>query len=317
MDITTLIPAYKPKYFPELINALESQTYTGSRVIISDDSPNEAFLIALKEYAGARFVKHLNLSVVKGPQQGGRANIKHLVKLWGRETELVHFLFDDDLIYPEFYRAHVEAQQRGHRCTVSRRWIGLENGQPIGCLEEPRSIRGNTEHLQSFSAQRLFPLTVGYCRNWLGELSNTVFHRDLADVIEDMALDGIPYDGLEDIGSILRASTRTPVGFIGQRLGMFRRSPEQNTANPQRRIMKLGQLAWFGLAFAGHRIGYLQRHEALRCIQGIGAAILAAYGGQSDMRVYCELIPRLLEDAPGAEAEFLARWSAFAREPAG
>ena len=315
MNVTTLVPAFKPKYLPQLIHALRFQTRSPQSVIISDDSPNQAFINSLKQLQGSVLQQELNLRVIQGPQQGGLANMRHLLNAWGGETELLHFLFDDDLIYPEFYRWHIDAQRAGYQCTVSRRWMGAENGQPLGSLDEPESVRDSKKHLLGFAASDLFPATVGVCRNWLGEMSNTVFHRDMADLVQEMALDGIPYNGLEDIGCHLRASTRMPIGFITQHQGMFRRSPEQNTSNPQRRIIKLGHLAWIALAYSGVRMGYLQQEQCRRCIHLIGRAILATYGDAPDMRAFCELIPKMCMDEPGVEGQFLALWSDFVGEP--
>lgn len=47
MNITTLIPAYKPKYLVELMSSLRNQTRPSQRIIISDDSPNGEFRQAI------------------------------------------------------------------------------------------------------------------------------------------------------------------------------------------------------------------------------------------------------------------------------
>lgn len=103
MQITTLIPAYKTKYLAELLTGLLTQTRPSERVIVSDDSPDGSFGALLRDGPLARFASRLPLEIHAGPRAGAYENFKHLVKLWGGQTELVHIHLDDDVIYPDFY----------------------------------------------------------------------------------------------------------------------------------------------------------------------------------------------------------------------
>ena len=311
MKVTTLIPAFKPQFLPQLLRALRHQTVRPARVIISDDSPEQVFVSTLRGIEGTPLARELNLEVVAGPRQGGLPNVRHLLDVWAGETELFHLLCDDDLIYPDFYRWHIAAQNAGFRCTVSRRWSTDEHGQPLSMLNEPNEIVGAAQTILSISAQQLFPAIVATSNNWLGEVSNVVMHRDLADLYRDLTFEGIAYNGLEDIGSFLRASTRQPIGLITHFLGMFRQHGDQNSANQKRRQIKMGHVAWIALALAGERSGYLTREQAQHCINEIGKLTCVKYATESDMTALCAAILVLTQREPGAEDTFLRAWSRF------
>jgi hypothetical protein len=242
-------------------------------------------------------------------------NVRHLLNVWGGQTELFHILCDDDLIYPDFYRWHIAAQGAGFRCTVSRRWSTDELGQPISMLNEPNEVRSAAQALMGVSAQQLIPAVVTNANNWLGEVSNVVMHRDLADLYRDLKFDGIPYNGLDDIGSFLCASTRHPIGLITHFLGMFRQHGDQNTANQHRRIIKLGHVAWIALAIATERAGYLTREQAQRCIATVAPPTLAKYATDPDMGELCATITRLTRNEAGAEQAFLSAWAQYVDVP--
>ena len=311
MNVTTLIPAFKPQFLPQLLRALRHQTVRPARVIISDDSPKQVFVSTLRGIEGTPLARELNLEVIPGPRQGGLSNVRHLLDTWSGETELFHILCDDDLIYPDFYRWHIAAQAAGFRCTVSRRWSTDEHGQPLSMLNEPNEIVGAAQTLLSVSAQQLFPAIVATANNWLGEVSNVVMHRDLTDLYRDLSFEGIAYNGLEDIGSFLRASTRQPIGVITHFLGMFRQHADQNSANQKRRQIKMGHVAWIALALASERAGYLTREQTQPCIASIGSVTRTKYATEPDMTELCSAILSLTQRQPGSTESFLRAWSQF------
>lgn len=314
MNVTTLIPAFKPQFLPQLLKALKHQTYRPARVIVSDDSPEQTFVAALRGLESTPLGRELNISAVAGPRKGGLANLRHLLDVWAGQTELFHFLCDDDLIYPEFYRWHVAAQGAGFRCTVSRRWSTDELGQPIALLNEPNEVRGAGQALITVNAQNLFPSVVTTANNWLGEISNVVMHRDLADLYRDLSFQGIAYNGLDDIGTFLRASTLQPIGLITHFLGMFRQHGGQNTANQKRRIIKLGHVAWIALAVAGERAGYLTAQQAQQCIASVAHNTVIKYAAEPDMRELCAVITRLAKNEAGAVDQFVTCWAQYVSE---
>lgn len=315
MKITTLIPAFKLQYLPEILRALSCQSVKPARVILSDDTANQEFAEALRQLRGAEFMKLFDLVVVAGPREGAAANFRHLLRIWAGSTELVHVMADDDVIYPDFYYWHADAQGQGFPCTVSRRWDGNAMGQPMGGLREPELVRASREPLISLRMPELFPTTVGRCINWFGEFSNAVFHRDMIPVLSEMRLGDISYTGLEDIGAFLAASEAAPLGFITKHLGMFRHSADHNTSNTMGRMAKLSHLGWIALALAGERLGHLSQEQATSAMATIGGVIVRKYAKEADMAPFCELIPRLARREPGSTDDFLQIWEPFAREP--
>ncbi|MET0518433.1 MAG: glycosyltransferase family A protein, partial [Burkholderiaceae bacterium] len=189
MQFTTLVPAYKPKYLVELLTALRHQTVKPARVIISDDSPDQAFIAALNSEPIRSTVADLNIEVVPGPRSGAYNNFRHLLQLYGGQTELFHLLLDDDIPYPSFYERHLQAHSQATvQCVVSRRWTALESGLPMRDLPVPEALSTHPQRLLALDAPMLFAHTAGLSRNWLGEFSNATFRAGMAPALDDPSL---------------------------------------------------------------------------------------------------------------------------------
>jgi hypothetical protein len=311
MKITTLVPAYKPKYLVELLTALASQTVRPERIIISDDSPDQAFLRALTTGPLQSARADLNISVIPGPRSGAYNNFRRLLQAWNGETELFHFLLDDDIIYPSFYERHLAAHVRADfGCSISRRWTAVESGQPVGHLPVPQVVATHSERLVSIGADAMFGTTVPQYSNWCGEFSNAVFAARLADMIREPYMDSICYTGLEDIGAFLNASLRGPIAWINDHLGYFRTSADQHSFDPMGRAMKLAHLAWFSLAIAGRHIGRLNPGQATACFANLGTVVLRRYANEADMAPFRDVIPGLMSGQASAEDRFVNAWHA-------
>lgn len=312
MKVTTLIPAYKPKYLVELLTALRHQTVKPARIIVSDDSPDQAFIALLEAEPLRRTIADLNVCAIPGPRSGAYNNFRNLLKVWNGETELFHLLLDDDVIYPSFYQRHLAAHATGGtKCSISRRWTAIESGQPIRDLPVPPGVDAHPSRVLALEPSVLFRTTVGVSSNWLGEFSNAVFSADLTEMVFEPSLHGICYTGLEDLGAFLNASLRAPIGYINEHLGYFRTSAEQHSANPMGRPMKLAHLAYLGLAIAARRIGQLSEAECQRCVATLAPLVAARYGAEEDMASVGALMPDLAIGAPEAEHRFLLAWNDY------
>ena len=310
MKITTLIPAYKPKYLIELLTALRHQTVKPARILFSDDSPGLEFTRVLTSEPIKSVIADLNVEVIEGPHTGGWSNFLHLLKAWNGATELFHFLLDDDIIYPSFYERHLFAHTSTDTlCSVSRRWTALESGQPLRDLNMPDAVANHPHRLLSLPADALFSTTVARSSNWLGEYSNAVFRAEFAPEVHATALDGISYIGLEDLGAFLCASLHKPVAYLNENLGYFRVNAEQHSAQPMGRAMKMAHLAYLALAIAARRVGRLPGADAAQALATLCPIIAQRYGGEADMAEFCALMPALGQGVEGAEAQFLAMWS--------
>lgn len=312
MKITTVIPAYKPKYLPELLTALRHQTVKPERIIFSDDSPNQAFRAVLQSDPVKSAVADLNIEVIEGPRSGAFANCRHLLRAWNGSTPLVHFLLDDDFVYPEFYERHLAVHATGAvDCSVSRRWTSIEAGLPVGRLPVPELISRHEQRALTIGADFLFPTTLPSCNNWLGELSHAVFNHEISGLLDAPRLAGISFEGLGDIGFFLSASLRKPIGFLTDALGFFRLNPAQNTRQSSSHDFKAGHLAWIALGLAAQRLNRLQSEQAIQCFRTMGAVVMHRFSDSTDMVPFCELMPALARGDAGAGDRFLELWEAF------
>jgi hypothetical protein len=311
MSFTTLIPAFKPQYLHELLLALQAQTLPPERVIISDDSPNGAFLRLLGEPGAADVVQRLQIEVVRGPQRGGWANCQQLLQLYAGRSSHFHLLMDDDIPYPSFYARHAEAHAvTGSGCAVSRRWYALESGQPVGDLPVPAAVANRAERLLLLPHEVLFPHIVGTTNNWLGELSNATFAASRIALVRAPQLAGVRLHGLEDVGAMLACAQAAPLAYLNEHLGYFRTSGGQNSQQPLGRAFKLGVIGWIAFALGALRAGLLPESTARDAIAHSAQAVRHRYAGEADVAPFIELLPAL---ASGAQADdaFLALWADY------
>jgi hypothetical protein len=316
MKITTLIPAFKPQYLQQLLIGLESQTVRPARIIISDDSPTQAFRGALIDGPFKQTAQKLNIEVLEGPRQGVAANGMQLMRAWNTETPLLHILMDDDVIYPDFYERHLAVHATGQfDCSVSRRWTALESGQPVGSLPMPDEVKQHGDRLVALEPDYLFTTTVPASNNWLGEHSNTIFSRRAIEACGTGEIAGIPFSGLEDIGMFLASSLVTPVCFINEPLGFFRMNTAQTSQQPNSKSFKRGVLAWAALGLAGVRVGMLRPEHALQCFGGVLRQLEARYSDASDMQVFIMLMRELSSGNAAAADTFVQTWHDFIAAP--
>lgn len=315
MQFTTLVPAFKPQYLEALLAALQAQTLKPVRVVISDDSPDGAFVERLSAPGMEALRQALGLEVVRGPRQGPWANMQQLMRLYGGRTPLFHMLFDDDLPYPSFYARHAEMHQRhGPQAVVSRRWYAREDGQPIGDLPVPAAIDAHPERALALPAPLLFQHTVATATNWLGEFSNATFTADMLPFFDLPQLAGLPLYGLEDISAFLAAAQQRPLVYLNEHLGYFRISPTQNSRQPLAPTFKRGVLAWIPLALAGRRLGQLDAEAARGIMAGAAHGALQRYAQETDLAGVVATLPALMAGGEAAEEAFVQAWQAYLAE---
>jgi len=258
MAICTLIPVYKKEFFLNTLISLGTQRLKPDKVIFSDDS-QDGFL--LNDHRLQLVVSSLlpgaELVYFPGPKIGALSNIRSLISKTSDEYELFHILFDDDLIFPDFYFAHQNAFSQFHsiKCAVSFRWFISESNIPIGAPSIPISERYGDRY-RLISLQLLSSSTVPYLRNWLGELSNTTFRgqSSLARIF-DLTNSDIPMCGLEDIGTFVKFSDAGSLLLITDFLSGFRVSQSNNTANKQSDNFKAAVLGWIPISLFALRKG--------------------------------------------------------------
>jgi hypothetical protein len=313
--IATLIPAYKPQYLLDLVVSLRSQSRRPDRVIVSDDNPTGQVTDLLRSAEVRSITADLPLELIPGPRRGAFENVRHLLARWDGASDLVHVMLDDDVVYPDFYTRHEAAHAAVPTlCSVSRRWVALESGLPVGEGAVPDAVAANDGRLLGVPREVVFGTTVAACNNWLGEFSNAVFSGAMAERIARAELGGVPVTGLEDIGAFLVASLDEPLVVINDHLGFFRRNPHQGTGNLASRNIMAGHLAWPAIAIASLRLGAIAADEAAACIARIGATILGRYEREPAMTEACARVRELLAGAPDAADRYLDMWRRFATQ---
>ena len=306
--LTTLIPAYKKDYLGELFLGLRHQRFKDFRIILSDDSPGAEITAMIRDGQFQALLANLDVLVVRGPQNA-RLNHQALLDLWGGQTPLVHFHLDDDVIYPDFYQAHVDVHAgRRVAATISRRWLSASDGRPALSVPLPAFVVADERRVVEFGADDLFATTVAVCENWLGELSNMVFSADGARHYPQPSAQGLNYYGLLDIGFLLEASRHMPLACVREHLGVFRQHPQQTTHNRRSHGARIAFLAWIAYALAGWREG---RIDAAQAVNAIALASHRALQHMADDEVvleYLTLLERHSNDLGALCAAFTGFW---------
>lgn len=307
-QLTTLIPAYKAAYLEPLFLGLCRQSFQDFRVILSDDSPGGVITDMIRSGKFQALTSRLNLVVVKGPHSASR-NHEQLMDLWDSKTPLVHMHNDDDVIFPDFYRRHVEAHAVQACCaTVSQRWLSQDDGVPAWSLPLPDFITQSDQHIVRVGPDQLFQSTVGRCANWLGELSNTVMSAEGAVHYPRPPTKDLSYYGLLDIGFILSAGEHLPVTFIREPLSVFRQNAQQTTRNTHTPLDSVGYLAWVAYALLAWRKGRLSTAAALEAIGVATQRALNVFGHAPFLEPFYEALEKHSQSLETLCDAFRAFW---------
>jgi hypothetical protein len=310
--IVTLIPAYKTEYIGELFSGLRTQKFKDFRVVLGDDSPGGEITERIRAGVYGNLAQELNLLVVRGPCEGAHKNFRFLIEGWGNVSPLVHVHLDDDVIYPDFYRAHAEANACGtFSASVSLRWVTEPDGCPVQDLPLPTFLKAQNAHIVPVSTEQLFGSTVPNCENWIGELSNVVLGAECAKRYLDLRMAGLSYYGLGDIGLLLDVSRQAPVAVIRDHLSGFRTHPQQTSAQLRSFPIKCGHIAWIALGLAAWREGWISPQQAA---QSLGIALHRSarlYAGDPDIEPFFSVIENHAHDLSSLADAFTALWATF------
>lgn len=268
--LTTLIPAYKPDHLGEALESLRRQSFRDFRVIVSDDSPGGVITQMLRDRRFGTLADEIAVLAVRGPGNA-RANHQHLIDTWAGSSPLVHFLMDDDVVFPEFYRAHVQAHRRGQwSLSASPRWFSQGGSAPAWTHPLPDFVTDSPLHEVPVGAEQVFASVVVPCRNWIGELSNMVWSAEGLAHYPRPPAQGLSYYGLLDISAVLEAIGSLPMVFIRDHLGVFRQHAAQTTHTVGRHGHRVAMLVWAAVALHAWDQGRIDDAGAL---QAIGTAV--------------------------------------------
>jgi hypothetical protein len=310
--IVTLIPAYKTDYLGDLFAGLRSQKFKDFRVVLSDDSPYGEITERIRMGAYGSLAQDLNLLVLRGPQKGADKNIRFLIERCGQEAPLVHIHLDDDVIYPDFYRAHATANRFGSfGATVSLRWVTTPDGKPHHELPLPGFLENDNSRIVSLNTDDLYSSTIPNCENWLGELSNVVLSAKEARRYLDSSISNISYYGLGDVGLLLDISRYAQIGIIRDHLSGFRMNSQQTSAQLESTTVKCGHLAWVALALAAHQEELVNRTQTIKSLNVIFRRSANLYAKDPQMKPFLDLLHKTLPDIGPLAEPFRSLWAEF------
>jgi glycosyltransferase involved in cell wall biosynthesis len=266
--LTILIPAYNKEYLGDAFSGISSQSFDDYKLIISDDSPDAEITTLLNNgHYNKFFNKNHSIEVIRGPLNG-RQNHERLLAHWAGTTPYVHFHLDDDIIYPEFYKTHLEAHKLGnYAATVTPRWIADIHGHPKSIRALPSEIIKSNLYSYVIDKKFLAESVITGCNNWLGEFTNMVFSKTGAMLFPGPPEQGLSYYGLMDIGILLNASLYENILFIKDYQSVFRQHPKQTTFNVRSHGGKIMHYCWVTYALHAWRLGYISTEEAYVAIK--------------------------------------------------
>lgn len=312
MHITTLIPAYKSKYIPELLNSLRHQSVKSNRILFSDDSPAGEYRKILLSNEMKVLSEGLNIEIIEGPRNGAYENVKHVVRNLNSDSYLVHLMFDDDVIYPRFYERHLVMHASSDiSCSISPRWTANENGLLLAGQSPPNAVEFSPNRILTIDNEVIFQTTVGECKNWFGEFSNTVMRSNTCHLLLNPQLNDISYAGLWDLGYFISASLHKPIGYLQEYLGFFRTGGTGNSADIFGPYVKAGVIGYVALAIIGNKIGKITNEHAMYCYTTISSVINHHYSKEKDLIDICASLRSLSNGNYKAEEDFLDAWLIF------
>lgn len=310
--ITTLIPAYKPQFIPELLFGLATQTFKDFKIIISDDSPNGEITSLIANPALASLISKLDIHVIAGPKQGGYTNIFNLVRCYAQNSEFFHILLDDDVIYPTFYETHMRSHDEAKALvSVSARWNANKQGQPYALTMDSSTSKAFEKN---FSAANIAQQLVAKGTNKLGEWSHAVFKKEAASLILNPRIADTSYFGIDDLGSFIHATINHPGLWIPTPLGFFRVHGEQNTHNTQNATIKCSHFAWIALGISAFEQGWITQEQLW--------ALISKIKGKVQMRFSQDLLGIQMLNVLNAHTsynqqlkqDFLSLWNGYLKE---
>lgn len=272
MLFTTLIPVYKTQFIEDLVQCLRAQTLQPLQVIFSDDSPTQDLAELLSELHAETPIP-FPYQVIQGKRLGPVSNCYHLFTAWNFSSPYIHYLLDDDLIFPDFYRWHAQAYERTQAKTcISARIVVNEKKSPLGTSSLPDFIWQANANITPLNLQSCITSIIPTCNNWLGELSSATFHGATMAATLTGSLRRIPYYGLNDLGIFLEMIAAEPAAYMKNNLGAFRINRLQTSGDNRSSIFKSTIISWISLALDARELG-LSDEAAQQCLHRIALSV--------------------------------------------
>jgi hypothetical protein len=239
--VTILIPAYKPQHLAQTLISVLAQSYVDTHLVIGNHASNhddhDAITTIIQDVLHTTpFDYHDTSAICPGDQ------VAHYQYLWDEaQTDLVRFVYDDDVIYPASTSYLVYLMSYNAQCVMAwhqRHWID-DRGQ---LLRAP-SLIAQEEVIKS-SRENILRLMAVH-KNFIGEPSFVLFDKSQCAFTMDYTPLGAvtPRHYLGDVTHYLEATRHGCAVGGGAHLGAFRMHANQdsNQRNPRH---ALGIVDW-------------------------------------------------------------------------
>ena len=286
MLFTTLIPVYKSQFLPDIVACLNAQNLQSFTVIFSDDSPTKDLAEVMHDLQTHEKIS-FPYKIVQGRNIGPVTNCYDLLDYCDHSTPYIHFLFDDDLIFPDFYQSHADAyQQTQAQACISSRIIVSEDKQPYAAPSLPPFLTASNERVSLLKIADVAHSILPSCNNWLGEMSSATFNGQVMRQTLKGALQNIPYYGLNDLGVFLEILAQHPVAYIYNNLGAFRRNRSQTSQDRHSKVFQSTIISWASLILDAHSKSWLsdaQTQQGLKKAKEMIQATIQANHGYEEL----------------------------------
>lgn len=261
LDVSILIPAFRPTFLRQAIASALTQGGEDFRILISDDSGGEDLLPIVESFRDPR-IRYLRTAGRTGAGENCR-------NLWlNCETDRMMFLFDDDLLLPDAVAELSAALATTPEASFAfgRRHIIDAEGRIT--REAPPNVPSRT-----VDGVALATALVGGVMNQIGELSNVMINRARGVVVDDL----LTYAGLDlevnaDVALYLNATRRGPAVGLGKPVAAFRRHGAQNSSAAFNPKFPFGVVEWELFVRGEYDAGRLPQAQALNAIERLRAA---------------------------------------------
>jgi len=182
--ISVCIPTYNgEEYIAECLDSILVQTYDNFEILIIDDDSSDSTLEIAHSYA----IKDKRIRIIKNKVNLGLVgNWNHCIKL--SKGEWIKFVFHDDLIEPNCLERMLVVANNDHCFVVCRRNFIFSNvSEEIKREYQKFSneismdgiFKGKTDITPKDIVNAQLKIGVHYQRNYFGEPTATLIHRDL------------------------------------------------------------------------------------------------------------------------------------------
>ena len=219
-SVSVLIPAYRPDWLDICIASCLCQSHEIHEILIGDDCPDDGVRNTLKKWTNSK------IQVFENPTKGVLGSNRDML-VSKASGEFIKFVFDDDFLLPNSVAVLVDACTRsGAAMAAHRRYMVDSKG-----IDLPFHDMFD-EDVVYFDQNLLFNVMVNVGRNWIGEPSNVLMHRDSLEQCSK------PFNRLDDCQIKYNTDMACYLNLVGEgRHGVcltekhscFRTHPQQNT----------------------------------------------------------------------------------------